>query len=131
MLKPTKSDVVVKKTAEDLGISEEKAKAVVDLFYSTLKDKIEDMSHPRYNLPGLGVMYFGMKKLYGRMMHLEKMLASDDPEDFKKLSKFKLDFKMLEFLKKKFNLFNDEYKLNGKNIKYVKEEKSTSDLEKS
>jgi hypothetical protein len=76
-------------------------------------------------------MYFGMKKLYGRMKHLEKMLASDDPEDFKKLSKFKLDFKMLEFLKKKFNLFNNEYKLNGKNIKYVKEEKPASDLEKS
>lgn len=131
MSKAIKPDEIIAKTAKDLNIPEEQVRAVVDLFYSSLKTKVETMSYPRYNIPGLGVLYFGMRKLYGRMMHLDKMLKGKDPEDFKKLVQYKYDEELLEFIKERFNNFDNYYKENGKIINYVRKKEPASDLEES
>lgn len=88
-MKPTKGRTLIKKTADDLGVSESLTQDVVDFYYSTVRKKIEAMKHTTIFLHGLGTLRLSRVKLKRDITGLKKLLSSNEQEDFKKVIKFK------------------------------------------
>jgi nucleoid DNA-binding protein len=109
-LRPTKSKDLIKKTAEQLGMSEELVKDVVDFYYSVVIKKIENLESATIFLHGLGTLRLSRKKLEFQIKNLEKLLDSNSQEDFKKVVKYNLSKGMLESKKKALEMCNEYYK---------------------
>jgi nucleoid DNA-binding protein len=109
-LRPTKGKELIKKTAQDLNISEEMVADVVNFYYSCVKQKIESLEHPTIFLHGLGTLRLSRKKLYRDIAGLEKLLASNNQEDFKKVVKYNLSKVLLEKKIKALEICNTYYK---------------------
>lgn len=88
-MKPTKGRTLIKKTADDLGVSESLTQDVVDFYYSTVRKKIEGMKHTTIFLHGLGTLRLSRVKLKRDITGLKKLLSSNEQEDFKKVIKYK------------------------------------------
>ena len=88
-MKPTKGRTLIKKTADDLGVSESLTQDVVDFYYSTVRKKIEGMKHTTIFLHGLGTLRLSRVKLKRDITGLKKLLSSNEQEDFKKVIRFK------------------------------------------
>lgn len=88
-MKPTKGRTLIKKTADDLGVSESLTQDVVDFYYSTVRKKIEGMKHTTIFLHGLGTLRLSRVKLKRDITGLKKLLSSNEQEDFKKVIRYK------------------------------------------
>lgn len=108
-MKPTKGKDLIKKTAEDLNLSEELVADVVNFYYSEVKSKIESLEHPTIFLHGLGTLRLSRRKLYRDIAGLEKLLASNNQEDFKKVVKYNLSKVLLEKKIKALEICNNYY----------------------
>jgi nucleoid DNA-binding protein len=89
-LRPTKAKELIKKTAQELNLSEELVKDVVDFYYGRVKAKIEALEDPTIFLHGLGTLRLSRKKLHRDIDGLKKLLASNLQEDFKKVFNYNL-----------------------------------------
>lgn len=87
-MKPTKGRTLIKKTADDLGVSESLTQDVVDFYYSTVRKKIEAMKNTTIFLHGLGTLRLSRVKLQRDITGLKKLLSSNEQEDFKKVIKY-------------------------------------------
>lgn len=117
-MKPTKAKTLIKKTAEELGVSEILVQDVVDFYYSTVRKKIESLEYPTIYLHHIGTLRLSRRKLQRSIDHLKKLLESNNQEDFKKVIKYNLTTEMLDQQVKSMNLCNNYYnELNEKRNK--------------
>ncbi len=114
-MKPTKGKDLINKTANDLDLSEELVKDVVDFYYSIVAKKIESLEYPTIYLHGLGTLRLSMKKLKRDIDGLNKLLDSSHAEDFRKVIRFNLSkdlmnkkIKALEDCKTYYNKINEK-----------------------
>lgn len=121
-MKPTKGSSLVKKTADDLNLSEEKVKDIVDFYYTTVAKKLESLEYPTLYLHGLGTLRLSMRKLKRDIQGLKRLLNSSQGEDFRKVIRFNLSTELM----------NNKIKALESCEKYYKEinEKRNSNLEK-
>jgi nucleoid DNA-binding protein len=121
-LKPTKGNSLIKKTADDLNLSEEMVKDIVDFYYSTVAKKLESLKYPTLYLHGLGTLRLSMRKLKRDIEGLNKLLNSSHGEDFRKVIRFNLSTELM----------NNKIKALETCQNYYKEinEKRNSNLEK-
>ena len=89
-MRPTKSKDLIKKTAQQLTLSEEMVKDVVEFYYSLVIKKMENLDSPTIFLHGFGTLRLSRRKLKRDIDNLHKLLNSNDQEDFKKIIKFNL-----------------------------------------
>ncbi len=109
-MRPTKSKELIKKTADELNLSEELINDVVDFYYSVVKNKIETLSSPTIFLHGLGTLRISRRKLQNDIANLTKILNSNSQEDFKKVIKYNYSKANLDLKIKALELCNDYYK---------------------
>jgi nucleoid DNA-binding protein len=117
---PTKANKLIPETAKELGISEELVKDVVDFYYETLKKKVESLEHPTLLVHNFGIFKISRKKLKFKLEFLKKLLASKEPNDFKKLVKYnynkEMQFKLEEALERCNNYYRPLYEKRNKNM---------------
>lgn len=117
-MKPTKAKTLIKKTANELGISEILVQDAVDFYYSTVRKKIESLKYPTLYLHHIGTLRLSRRKLQKSIDHLKKLLESNEQEDFKKVIKYNLTNDLLENQINAMNLCNNHYnELNEKRNK--------------
>ena len=109
-MKPTRSKDLIKKTADELNLPLELVSDVVDFYYSVVIKKIESLKEPTIFLHGLGTLRISRKKLESNIKNLEKILDSNDQEDFKKIIKYNFSKTMLEEKKQSLEICNNYYK---------------------
>lgn len=109
-MRPTKSKDLIKQTAQQLGMSEEMVKDVVEFYYSVVIKKMENLDSPTIFLHGFGTLRLSRKKLQRDIDNLHKLLNSNEQEDFKKIIKFNLSKVTLESKEKALELCNEYYK---------------------
>ena len=109
-MKPTRSKDLIKKTADQLNLPLELVSDVVDFYYSVVIKKIESLNEPTIFLHGLGTLRISRKKLESNIKNLEKILDSNDQEDFKKIVKYNLSKTMLEERKQSLEICSNYYK---------------------
>lgn len=95
-MRPTKGKELIKKTAQDLNISEEVVADVVNFYYKCVRAKIESLEHPTIFLHGPGTLRLSKRKLKRDIEGLQKLLASNNQEDFKKVVKYNLSKALLD-----------------------------------
>ena len=126
-MKPTKSKDLIKKTAEQLELPLELVSDVVDFYYSLVIKKIESLDEPSIFLQGLGTLKISRKKLESNIKNLEKILESNNQEDFKKVVKYNFSRSMLEQRKKSLEICNEYYKsIYEKRYKNLEEQRANS-----
>lgn len=95
-MKPTKATTLISKTAEELNLSEELVKDVVDYYYSIVAKKMESLEYPTIYLHGFGTLRLSMRKLKRDIAGLEKILNSPHGEDFRKVIKYNLSKELMD-----------------------------------
>ena len=110
-MKPTRSKDLIKKTADELNMPLELVSDVVDFYYSVVIKKIESLKEPTIFLHGLGTLRISRKKLQSSIKSLEKILDSNDQEDFKKIIKYNFSKSMLDERKHSLEICNNYYKV--------------------
>ena len=110
-MKPTRSKDLIKKTADELNMPLELVSDVVDFYYSAVIKKIESLKEPTIFLHGLGTLRISRKKLQSSIKSLEKILDSNDQEDFKKIIKYNFSKSMLDERKQSLEICNNYYKV--------------------
>jgi len=95
-LRPTKGKELIKKTAQELNLSEELVTDVVNFYYGRVKAKIEALEDPTIFLHGLGTLRLSRRKLHRDIAGLKKLLGSNNQEDFKKVVKYNLSKALLD-----------------------------------
>ena len=80
-MKPTKGKDLINKTANELDLSEELVKDVIDFYYSTVAKKLESLEYP---------------KLRRDIKGLKRLLESPYGEDFRKVIKYNLSKEMMD-----------------------------------
>lgn len=109
-MRPTKSKDLITETAQQLAMSEEMVKDVVEFYYSVVIKKMERLDSPTIFLHGFGTLRLSRKKLQRDITNLHKLLNSNDQEDFKKVVKFNLSKVTLDSKEKALELCNEYYK---------------------
>jgi nucleoid DNA-binding protein len=109
-LKPTKGKELIKKTAQELNLSEELVKDVVEFYYSIVTRKIENLENATIFLHGLGTLRLSRRKLKKNIEKMQKLLESNSQEDFKKVIKFNLSKTLLDSKVKGLEMCNEYYK---------------------
>lgn len=109
-MKPTKGKDLIKKTADDLNLSEELVKDVVDFYYSVVAKKIESLKYPTLFLHGLGTLRLSRRKLTRDIAGLEHLLNSSYEEDFRKVIKHNLSKELMDKKIDSLNNCNNYYK---------------------
>ena len=94
-MKPTKGKDLISKTANDLNLSEEMIKDVVDFYYSTVAKKMESLEYPTIFLHGLGTLRLSMRKLQRDIKGLDRLLKSPYAEDFRKVIRYNLSKELM------------------------------------
>lgn len=126
-MKPTRSKDLIKKTADQLNLPLELVSDVVDFYYSVVIKKIESLKEPTIFLHGLGTLRISRRKLESNIKNLEKILDSNDQEDFKKIVKYNLSKTMLEERKQSLEICNNYYKgIYEKRYKDLEKQKSNT-----
>lgn len=119
-MKPTKGKELIKKTAQDLNLSEEMVADVVNFYYGCVKAKIESLEHPTIFLHGFGTLRLSRQKLRRDIAGLKKLLASNNQEDFKKVVKYNLSKALLDKKIKALELcdtyYNELYEKRNRNL---------------
>ena len=95
-MKPTKGKDLINKTANELDLSEELVKDVIDFYYSTVAKKLESLEYPTLYLHGLGTLRLSMRKLRRDIKGLKRLLESPHGEDFRKVIKYNLSKEMMQ-----------------------------------
>lgn len=95
-MKPTKSNDLIKKTAQDLNLSEELVRDVVNFYYSVVNKKIANLENTTIFLHGLGTLRISRRKLQKSIESLTRLINSNSQDDFKLVVKHNLSKKMLE-----------------------------------
>lgn len=126
-MKPTRSKDLIKKTADELNMPLELVSDVVDFYYSVVIKKIESLKEPTIFLHGLGTLRISRKKLQSSIKSLEKILDSNDQEDFKKIIKYNFSKSMLDERKQSLEICNNYYKVIYEK-RYKNMEKQRSDI---
>lgn len=109
-MRPTKGKDLIKKTADELDLSEELVRDVVEFYYGVVKNKIETLSSPTIFLHGFGTIRISRRKLQRDINNLTKILNSSSQEDFKKVVKFNYSKAVLDAKIKALELCNEYYK---------------------
>ena len=73
---------LINQTAEELNVSTELVKDIVDFYYSELRIKMETLSHTRIRVRGLGVFYTSKNKLSKSIETLEYLTKTTKPTTF-------------------------------------------------
>ena len=107
---PTKATKLIKKTAEDLNMSEELVKDIVDFYYATVAKKMTALNNPTLLLHGLGTLKISRVKVRNKIEFLTKILKSNKQEDFRNVIRYKLTNEMLESYKAALERCDEYYK---------------------
>lgn len=109
-MRPTKAKDLIAATAKDLNLSEDIVRDVVYFYYDVVSNKIEKLNSPTIFLHGLGTLRISRKKLKRDIAGLNKILNSNNKEDFKKIIKCNLSKALLELKENSLDLCNQYYK---------------------
>lgn len=108
-MKPTKAKELIKKTALELNVSEFLVQDIVDFYYTTVRKKLESLQYPTLYIHRIGTLRLSRVKLKRSIDTLEKLLNSNDQEDFKKVVKYNLTKDMLSLQKQSLEICNNHY----------------------
>lgn len=114
-----KAKSLIKKTANDLGLTEEEVNDVVDFYYEELRYRMENLSDSRIRVPKLGVFYVSKNKIVESLKKLNHIVETENPETFKEvkiLDKKKQLIKQQEKILEKL-IEEDKYYESKKNSK--------------
>lgn len=109
-MKPTKAKELIKKTALELNVPEFLVQDIVDFYYTTLRKKLESLQYPSIYVHRIGTLRLSRVKLKRSIDTLEKLLNSNDQEDFKKVVRYNLTKDMLTLQKESLEICNNHYK---------------------
>ena len=108
-MKPTKAKELIKKTASELNVPEFLVQDVVDFYYTLVRRKLESLQYPTLYLHKIGTIRLSRVKLKNSITRLEKLLTSNNQEDFKKVIKYNLTKEMLVIQKEGLKICNNHY----------------------
>ena len=128
-MNPRKPSYFLKLTAEQLGVSEELVKDIIDMYWEDVRKALSELKHHSIYVVGLGTFKIKHWKLDEKKVEYCRMLASNNGNSFKKMAmKTELEERVEKFMVLQEMLFenNKERKLK-RTIRYAK---INSDLEK-
>ena len=106
---PTKAKHLIRKTAQDLEVSDILVQDVVDFYYASVRKKIESLAYPTLFIHSLGTLRLSRNKLKNDISGLKKLLASNEQEDFKKVIKYNFSIELLEQKEEALEVCNKHY----------------------
>jgi len=85
-LNPKKTKELCKLTSQELGLSEELVRDVIDMYWKEVHDSISDMRHPFISVYGLGTFKVKEWKLQESLDKYERLLTNNDGENFQRMA---------------------------------------------
>lgn len=86
ILNPKKTKELCKLTSEELGLSEELVRDVVDMYWKEIHHAISDMIHPFILVHGLGTFKVKEWKLQESLEKYERLLINNDGDTFQRMA---------------------------------------------
>jgi hypothetical protein len=111
MKKPKKSKELTQRVADELNIPKEKVDAVIDFYFSCIKNKLNSLEHTHIYIHGLGTFRGSSRKTEISIKSLSTFLSNEQKVSFTEIAKVEAVKEKLEkrklFLEKIYKFIDD------------------------